>query len=61
MSKMKSIIYLKDADGRVLQTKNLTASETNEFDVENLKEGTYFVELKLPFGKSITHQFNINH
>ncbi len=55
---MNSKISLKDSDGTVLQMYNLTGIQ-HGFDVENLKNGVYFVELQLPYGKAITHQFQI--
>lgn len=59
MSEIKPKIFLKDAQGRVLQVQSL--KESNDFDVEKLQVGIYFVELQLPQGKFITHQFNISH
>jgi Secretion system C-terminal sorting domain len=61
MSEMNTKICLKDAQGRVLQMQNLHAGNQHEFDVEKLKDGVYFVELQLPKGRAITHQFHINH
>jgi hypothetical protein len=52
---------LKDSQGRVIQKQNLQMGSQQEFDVEKLKNGVYFVELQLAKGKSITHQFYINH
>ncbi|CAH0995133.1 hypothetical protein EMA8858_01253 [Emticicia aquatica] len=58
---IKTKIYLKDAQGQVLQMLNLEASSQHGFDVEKLKGGIYYVELELPQGKAITHQFCINN
>jgi hypothetical protein len=58
---MNTKIYLKDAQGQVLQMQSLHNGTQHEFDVEKLKNGTYFVELHLPKGRAITHQFNINN
>ncbi len=57
---MNNKVYLKDAQGQVLQMQNLTGTQ-HEFDVEKLKSGVYFVELQLSKGRAVTHQFNINH
>jgi Secretion system C-terminal sorting domain len=54
-------IFLKNAQGRVLQMQNLYTGIQHEFDVEKLKNGIYFVELQLPQGKAVIHQFYINH
>ena len=59
MSEVKAKIFLKDALGRVLQVQSL--KESKDFDVENLQQGIYYVELQLPHGKAITHQFSVNH
>ena len=58
---MNTKVYLKDAQGRVLQMQNLNAGTQHEFDVDKLKDGIYFVELQLSKGKAITHQFHISH
>jgi hypothetical protein len=58
---MNTKIYLKDAQGQVLQMQSLHTGTQHEFDVEKLKNGTYFVELHLSKGRAITHQFNINN
>ncbi|MFY7910276.1 MAG: T9SS type A sorting domain-containing protein [Emticicia sp.] len=58
---MKTKIFLKDSQGRVLEMKDLENENSNEFDVDKLKDGIYFVELQLPQGKAITHQFRVNH
>ena len=58
---MNTKICLKDAQGKVLQTQSLQSGNRHEFEVEKLRDGIYFVELQLPEGKSITHQFYINH
>lgn len=59
MSETKPKIFLKDAQGRVLQVQSL--KESKDFELENLQEGIYYVELLLPHGKAITHQFSVNH
>lgn len=61
MPEMNTKICLKNAQGQVLQMQNLHTGTQHEFDVEKLKEGVYFVELQLPQGRAITHQFQINH
>lgn len=61
MSEINAKIYLKDAQGNVLQVQNLNRGNQHEFDVEKLKDGIYFVELQLPKGRLVAHQFNINH
>ncbi len=61
MIEMRTKIILKDSQGRILEMHDLENEANNEFDVDKLNDGTYFVELLLPQGKSITHQFNINH
>jgi hypothetical protein len=61
MSEINTKICLKDAQGHVLQKYNVHKGTQLEFDVEKLKNGVYFVELQLPHGKSIMHQFQINH
>lgn len=53
-------VSLKDSQGRTIQKRNLNAGEQNEFNVENLNGGIYFVELQLPNGKSIRHQLTIS-
>ena len=61
MTKMQTKIFLKDSQGQILEIKDLTNDTNNEFDVDKLKDGVYFVELQLPQGKAITHQFRVNH
>ncbi len=61
MTEMTTKIFLKDSQGRILQTRVLKNEVGNEFEVDKLKEGVYFVELLLPHGKTITHQFHVNH
>lgn len=61
MMNMKNTAFLKDSQGRVIQKQNLQNGSQQEFDVEKLKDGVYFVELQLAKGKCITHQFSINH
>ncbi len=61
MTEMKTKIFLKDSQGRVLEMRNLENEASNEFEVDKLQDGVYFVELLLPHGKSITHQFKVNH
>lgn len=61
MMNMKNTAFLKDSQGRVIQKQNLQNGSQQEFDVEKLKDGVYFVELQLAKGKCITHQFYINH
>ncbi|WP_165372143.1 T9SS type A sorting domain-containing protein [Emticicia agri] len=58
---MKTTAFLKDSQGRVIQKQNLQNGSQQEFDIEKLKDGVYFVELQMAKGKSITHQFFINH
>jgi len=58
---MKTTAFLKDSQGRVIQKQNLQEGNLQEFDIEKLKDGVYFVELQLGNGKSITHQLYINH
>lgn len=54
-------IFLKDSQGRILEIRNLVNEENNEFDIEKLNDGVYFVELIFPHGKTIIHQFTVNH
>ena len=61
MTEVNTKIFLKDAHGRVLQMQQLNTNTPHEFDVEKLKDGTYFIELQLPQGRAITHQFSITH
>ncbi|GAB2620104.1 hypothetical protein GCM10027035_15400 [Emticicia sediminis] len=61
MIEMKTKIFLKDSQGRVLEMRDLENEANNEFDVDKLNDGVYFVELLLPHGKAITHQFMVNH
>ncbi len=61
MIELNTKIFLKDAHGRVLQMQLLNTNAPHEFDVEKLKDGTYFVELLLPHGKAISHKFRITH
>jgi hypothetical protein len=61
MIEMKTKIFLKDSHGRVLEMKYLENDLGNEFEVDKLNDGVYFVELLLPHGKAITHQFMVNH
>ncbi len=61
MTEMKTKIFLKDSQGRVLEMRNLENEASNEFEVDKLQDGVYFVELLLPHGKAITHQFKVNH
>lgn len=61
MIEMKTKIFLKDSQGRVLEMKDLENEIGNEFEVDKLQDGIYFLELLLPHGKAITHQFNVNH
>jgi hypothetical protein len=61
MSEINTTIYLKDAQGQVLQKHKIAKGTQLGFDIEKLKNGVYFVELQLPDGKSIIHQFQINH
>ncbi|PLK43730.1 T9SS type A sorting domain-containing protein [Emticicia sp. TH156] len=58
---MKTTALLKDAKGRIVQKQNLEAGNQQEFDIEKLKDGIYFVELQTESGKSIVHQLFINH
>ncbi|MDZ7935708.1 MAG: hypothetical protein U5M51_12265 [Emticicia sp.] len=58
---MRTKILLKDSQGRVLEMKDLENETGNEFDVDKLNDGVYFVELLLPHGKAIRHQFNVHH
>jgi hypothetical protein len=57
---MNNKVYLKDAQGQVLQMQNLTRPQ-HEFDVEMLKNGIYFVEMQFAHGKPVVYQFYINH
>lgn len=59
--KTTTTALLKDSQGRVIQKQNFQNGIQQEFDVEKLKDGVYFVELQLAKGKSITHQVYINH
>ncbi|GGD51084.1 hypothetical protein GCM10011514_14170 [Emticicia aquatilis] len=61
MTEMKTKIFLKDSQGRVLEMRDLENEASNEFEVDKLQDGVYFVELLLPHGKAITHQFNVSH
>lgn len=61
MTEMKTKIMLKDSQGRILEMQDLENETGNEFDVDKLQDGVYFVELLLPHGKAITHQFKVNH
>lgn len=61
MTEMITKIFLKDSQGRVLEMRDLKNEASSEFDVDKLNNGTYFVELLLPHGKAITHQFKVNH
>ena len=58
---MNNKVYLKDAQGRVLQMQNLYTGTQHEFDVEILKNGVYFVEMQFAHGKSVVYQFYISH
>ena len=58
---MRTKIFLKDSQGRILEMRELENNANNEFDVDKLNDGVYFIELILPHGKAITHQFKINH
>lgn len=58
---MRTKIFLKDSQGRILEMRDLENNANNEFDVDKLNDGVYFIELILPYGKAITHQFKINH
>lgn len=60
-TEMKTRIFLKDSQDRVLEMKDLENETANEFNVDKLQDGVYFVELLLPHGKAITHQFYVNH
>ncbi|WP_337040884.1 T9SS type A sorting domain-containing protein [Emticicia sp. 17c] len=61
MISTKTTAFLKDAQGRVLERQNIQSGNQHEFNVDKLKDGVYFVELKTSKGQSITHQFYINH
>jgi hypothetical protein len=61
MIEMRIKIILKDSQGRVLEKLDLDNEAKNEFDIQKLNDGVYFVELILPHGKAITHQFRVNH
>ncbi|AFK05111.1 hypothetical protein Emtol_3986 [Emticicia oligotrophica DSM 17448] len=61
MTELKTKILLKDSQGKILEIKELSSESSNEFDVDKLNDGVYFVELSLPHGKTITHQFSVNH
>ncbi len=61
MIEMRTKIFLKDSQGRILEIRYLENEATNEFNVDKLNDGVYFVELLLPHGKTITHQFKVNH
>lgn len=61
MIEMRTKIFLKDSQGRILEMRDLENNANNEFDVDKLNDGVYFIELILPHGKTITHQFKINH
>ena len=61
MIEMRTKIFLKDSQGRILEMRELENNANNEFDVDKLNDGVYFIELILPHGKAITHQFKINH
>lgn len=58
---MKTTALLKDSQGKVIQKQSFQNGSQQEFDVEKLKDGVYYVELQLARGKSITHQLYINH
>lgn len=58
---MDTKINLKDTKGRVIQTQILNSATSNELNVEKLENGVYYLELLLPQGKAIRHQFNIIH
>ncbi len=61
MIEMRTKIFLKDSQGRILEMHDLEDNANNEFDIDKLNDGVYFIELILPQGKAITHQFKINH
>jgi hypothetical protein len=61
MIEIRTKIFLKDSQGRILEMRDLENNANNEFDVDKLNDGVYFIELILPHGKAITHQFKINH
>jgi hypothetical protein len=61
MIEIRTKIFLKDSQGRILEMRDLENDSNNEFDVDKLNNGVYFVELLLPHGKAITHQFKVNH
>jgi hypothetical protein len=61
MIEMRTKIFLKDSQGRILEMRDLENNANNQFDVDKLNDGVYFIELILPHGKAITHQFKINH
>jgi len=61
MIEMRTKIILKDSLGKVLEIRELENGTNNEFDIEKLNDGVYFVKLILPHGKVITHQFTVNH
>jgi hypothetical protein len=61
MIEMRTKIFLKDSQGRILEMRDLENNANNEFDVDKLNDGVYFIELILPHGKTISHQFKINH
>jgi hypothetical protein len=61
MIEIRTKIFLKDSQGRILEMRDLENDSNNDFDVDKLNNGVYFVELLLPHGKAITHQFKVNH
>lgn len=61
MIEMRTKIFLKDSQGIILEMRDLENEAINEFNVDKLNDGVYFVELLLPHGKAITHQFKINN
>jgi hypothetical protein len=61
MIEMRTKIILKDSLGKVLEIRELENGTNKEFDIEKLNDGVYFVELILPHGKVITHQYIVNH
>lgn len=61
MIAIETKIFLKDAQGKVLQVKELNTDIVSEFELSSLTDGVYYIELQLPNSKSIMHQFNVNN
>lgn len=53
----KGQIYLREANGKLIQTHHLTDAETHRLDLSELIDGVYLIQITYDSGETITRRF----